>query len=106
MQQTANGVDEVKRTSSPNRIIADYEAQPISFQETNSGRAFAIGSPRQTHRRTITSHVIPIKRKRRPGFLKAASFKSGSQQDLVFGSMENVCNVLRLFPTTPTNGFS
>jgi hypothetical protein len=89
-----NDMDEMKRLSSHN-LGADYESYP-SFQGTNCVRAFTNGSPHRTPRRTTTLHVPLITRKQQPGFSKAVSFRSGSQQDRFFGSTENVCPVLFL----------
>src|SRR5258708_1962265 len=68
-----------------------------SFQRTNCEKAFINGSPHRIPQQTITSHVVLITRKQHLGFLKAASFRSGSQQLHFFGFTENVCPVL--FPT-------
>jgi hypothetical protein len=134
MQQTANDVDQVKRSSSPYPISAFFFLSPFrcalstepyvapfpsfrslllpstfelyfedpsvltmvsypSLQGTNYGRAFTNGFPHRTPQRTTTSHVVLDTRKRQPGFLKAASFRIGSQQDRFFGFTENVCHV-------------
>ena len=84
--------DEDKRLSSPNPISAT-EPYPFS-QGTNYGRAFTNGSLLRIPRRTTTSHVTFVTRKRLHGFSKAASFRSGSQPDRFFGFTENVCHVL------------
>ena len=98
VQETATDVDQVKRLSSPNLITLIMEPYPF-FQDLSYGITFVNGSPRQTHRRTTISHVVLITRKQRPGFFKAASFKSGSRRLRFSGSTENVCTVL--FPTRP-----
>jgi hypothetical protein len=68
-----------------------------SFQGTNYGRTFIDGSLHRTPRRTITLDVVLITKRQQPGFSKAVSFRTGSQQDHYFGSTENVCPIL--FPT-------
>ena len=83
--------DEVKRLSSPN-LISAIEPYPFS-QGTNYGRAFTDGSLLRTPQRTTTSHVTLVTRNWRHGFFKAASFRSGSQQDRFFGFTENVRHV-------------
>ena len=104
MQHTANDVVEMKRLSSLNLItessVLIMESYP-SFQGTNFGRASENGSPHRTLRRTTTSHVVPIRRSRRPGFLKAVYFRSGSQQDRFFGFTENVCHVSKFLTRFP-----
>jgi hypothetical protein len=64
-----------------------------SFQGNNCEKAFTNGSPHWIPQRIITLHVILITRKLHLGFFKAASFRSGSQQELFFGFMENICPV-------------
>jgi hypothetical protein len=85
-------VDEVKRLSFPH-LISAIEPYPFS-QGTNYGRAFTNGSLLRTPRRTTTSHVTLVTRKRQRGFFKAVSFRSGSQPGRFFGFTENVCHVL------------
>ena len=92
VQEMATDVDQLKCLSSPN-LNADYGALSV-LQGDNYGRAFTNGSPRQTHRRTTTLHVVLITRKQRPGFFKTASFKSGNRQLRFSGSTENVCPFL------------
>jgi hypothetical protein len=96
VQRTANVVDEVKRLSFLTSSAPTIEPY-APFQRTNCGRTLKSGSPHRTRRQTTTSHVALITRKPQPGFFEAASFRSGSQQDLFFGSTENVCPIL--FPT-------
>ena len=76
------------------------ESHP-SFQGPNCAKAFTDGSPHQIPQRTTTSNVLLITKKLRLGSFKAASFRSGSQQDRFFGFMENVCPVL--FPIDSSN---
>ena len=87
--------DDVKRLSSPNliRAVGPY---PF-FKGTSYGRVFIDGFPHRTPQRTTTSHVVHITRKQQLGSFNAASFRSGSQPDLFFGSTENVCSAL--FPS-------
>jgi hypothetical protein len=92
VQQSANGIDELKRLSSPNLVSPDYGTLR-SFQGTNYGRAFTNGSRHLTPRQTTTSHVVPSTRKQQLGFFKAASFRSGSQRLRFSGSTENVCSI-------------
>jgi heat shock protein HspQ len=95
VRQTASDVDEMKRL--PFRTLLLLTTEPhTSFQGTYCRRAFTIGSPHRTLRRTTTSHMVLITRKQRPGFFKATSFRTGSQQGPFFGSTENVCSVLFL----------
>ena len=94
-QQTAIDIDHVKRLSSN---LIDADTMPYaSLQGSNCEKAFTNGSPHRIPQQIITSHVIPTARQSHLGFSKAASFRSGSQQDHFFGFMENVCPVL--FPT-------
>jgi hypothetical protein len=109
LQQTATNVDQVKVAAQQIAIdidhvkclssnLIDADTMPYaSLQGSNCEKAFTNGSPRRIPQQIITSHVIPIARKTHLGFSKAASFRSGSQQDHFFGFMENVCPVL--FPT-------
>ena len=83
--------DEVKRLSSPNLISASH---PFFHFQGYHYKRFANGSPLRTPRRTTTSHVALVTRKRQRGFFKAASFRSGSQQDRFFGFTENVRHIL------------
>ena len=61
-----------------------------SFQGNNCEIASTNGSLRQTHQRTITSHVVLITRKQQTGFSKEEYTKNGSQQVRFSGPMENV----------------
>ena len=92
---TADDVDQLKRSSSPHLVSTKefYE----SFQKTNCGRKSTNGSPHRIRRRTITWRVVLIARKQQLGFFKEASFRSGNPQVHFFGSTENVCPVL--FPS-------
>ena len=94
-QQAAVEIDHVKRLLF--NLISAVTMPYASLQGSNCEKAFTNGSPHRIPQQIITSHVIPITRKPRLGFSRAASFRSGSQQDHFFGSMENVCPVL--FPT-------
>jgi hypothetical protein len=93
-QQTAIDIDHVKRLSSN---LIDTDTMPYALlQGSNCEKAFTNGSPHRIPQQIITSHVIPITRKQRRGFFKAASFRNGSQQDHFFGFTENVGPVLFL----------
>jgi hypothetical protein len=92
MQRTANDVDQIKRSSSPNLTGVDRRALRI-LQGNNCERAFTNGSLHQTHQRTKTSHVVLITRKQQSGFSKAEYTKNGSQQVRFSGSTENVRSV-------------
>jgi hypothetical protein len=88
-KQTANEVDQVKRSSSPNFISLPMDSY-TSLQRTNCGRTSTNGSPHQIRRLIITLPVILITRKQQPGSLRAACSGSGNQQARSFGFTGNV----------------
>jgi len=98
MQRTANDVDQIKRSSSPNLTGIDRTILRIPFRGDNYERASTNGSLLQTHRRIITSHVVLITRKQQTGSSKAEYTRNGSQQVRFSGSMENVRPVLFPLP--------
>ena len=89
MQQTATGLDQVKRSSSPNRVDTRY-AGSTSTQGINYDRIFVDGSPHQIHPRTITLRAALITREPQLGSRKEAYIVNGNQHLRFSGSMENV----------------
>jgi hypothetical protein len=89
MTQTASDVDQVKRSSSPNLIAADYGALHI-IQKINRGRTSTDGSPHRIRQLTITLRVVLITRKQQLGSFKVEFSRNGNHQDRFFGSTGNV----------------
>ena len=79
MEQTANDVDQVKRSSSLDLIGIDYTVDPYtSFQKTNCGRASTDGSPHRIRQLTITLPVILITKNPQHGSLEEAVTRNGN----------------------------
>jgi hypothetical protein len=89
IQQAADDVDQVKRSSSPNRV--DIHAQ-ASLQGINYDRISVDGSRHQIRLQIITLRIIPTTREPRHGSSKAVFTRIGNQQRLsrFSGFMENV----------------
>jgi hypothetical protein len=92
IKQTANDVDQVKRSSSLN-LIGSNLAPYTSFQKTSCGRTSTNGSPHQIRRLIITLRAVLITRRWQPGSFKAAFSGNGNQQARFFGFMGNVRTV-------------
>src|SRR5579863_1052533 len=90
-------VDQMRRLSSSNVIFSDCGASLMSLQETNYGIAFIVGSPHQTHLRTITLLAILTRREPQTGSFKGTFSKPGSHRIHFFGSMENVRFIFLVF---------
>ena len=97
MQQTADDVDQMKRSSFPNLIRSGCGGSYI-LQEASHGTTFINGSLHRTRPPITTLRVPLIKRERQTGSFKGVSSPDGSQQTPVhyFGFMANVG------PTLPT----
>jgi hypothetical protein len=95
MTQTANDVDQVKRSSSPNLNCTGHgNLRPRTlFQKPNYRRTSTNGSPHRIHRLTTTLRAVLITRKWRLGSFKAVFSGNGSQQVRSFGFTGNVCSV-------------
>ena len=96
-QQTANYVDQIERSSSPNLTGSnDRRVLRMPLRETITREHPEMGQMalHRTHQRTITLHVVFITGKRQTGFFKAVYTKNGSQQVCSCGSTENVCLIL------------
>ena len=75
-----------------------------SSQGINYGRAFADGSPHQTHLRIITSRVVPISMERQHGSFKVPFSLIGRQPGVrCFGFMENVRSCSTFLWKSPDN---
>ena len=79
VEQTANDVDQIKRSSSLDLYKCWLLDLTHSVQGNNYERIFTNGSPHRTHQRTITSHAVLITRKLQIGFSRAECSKNGSQ---------------------------
>ena len=103
MRQTADDVDQAKRSSSPNLLpVLTREPHPHS-QRVECVRIFASGFPHRTHPPTITSPVALISKEQQHGSFKAASSANGSLQVRFFGYTERVCSSIsiNLMPDGP-----
>ena len=92
IKQTANDVDQVKRSSSPNFISTNCGTY-TSFQKTNYERTSTNGSPHQIRRLIITLRAVLITRRWQPGSFKAAFSGNGNQQARFFGFTGNARTV-------------
>ena len=90
MQQTADDVDQAKRSSPPNLLpVLTREPHPHS-QRVECVRIFASGFPHRTHPPTITSPVALISKEQQHGSFKTAPSANGSLQVRFFGFTECV----------------
>ena len=105
MQQTADGVDQAKRSSILALSVLTQETHP-HLQGVNCARAFASGSPHQTHPPIITLPVVPISKERQRGSSKAVPTKIGSPQVRFFGFTVNVCSPTAIHITPPDSPLS
>ena len=99
IEQAANDVDQVKRSSSPTSSALTIEAY-TSFQKTNYGRASSDGSPHRIRQLTITLPVVLITKNQQLGSSKERFTTNGSQKDPCFGFMESV-RPFPIFHTIP-----
>ena len=91
MEQTANDVDQVKRSSSLDLIGIDYTVDPYtSFQKTNYGRASTDGSFHRIRPQIITLRVVLITKNQQLGFSKETFTRNGNQKELSSGFTESV----------------
>ena len=97
MQQTADDVDQIKRSSSPDLIGSDRGSSYL-LQEPSHGTTFINGSLHRIRPPITTLPVLLIRRELQTGSFKGASSPHGSQQIPIryFGFMANVR------PTLPT----
>jgi hypothetical protein len=91
LQQTADNVDQAKRSSTPNLSVLTQEPH-LYLQGVNCVRTFASGFPHQIHPPTITLPVLPISKERQRGSFRVVPSKNGSPQVRFFGSTVNVCS--------------
>ena len=92
IKQTANDVDQVKRSSSLNPIGSNFVPYS-SFQKANCGRTSTNGSAHRIRRPIITLRAVLITRRRQPGSFKAEFSANGNQQARSSGFTENVRTV-------------
>ena len=102
-QQTATDVDQMKRSSSPNRIDINY-AQ-AALQGINYDKIFVNGSHRRIRPRTTTSRVVLITREPQAGSFKVAYTMNGNRRLRFSGYMENVRSCPKPF-LAPPDGIS
>jgi hypothetical protein len=105
MQQTADNVNQAKRSSTPDLISSDTRASSIR-QGVNCVRTFASGFPHQTPPPTITWPVPPVTKERQRGSFKAVPSKNGSPQVRFFGYMVNVCHSIAIHIIPPDSPLS
>jgi len=89
MEQTANDVDQVKRSSSLDHISADLDPY-ASFQRTKCARASTNGSPHQIRLQIITLRVVLTTKSQQFGSLEETFTRNGNQRDRSFGLTESV----------------
>ena len=99
MDQTANDVDQVKRSSAIELTSSALtEESYTSLQEASCGTASTNGSPHRIRRLIIILPVILITRKPQHGSSRETFTRNGNPKDRSFGFTESVCLVPVLHP--------
>jgi hypothetical protein len=100
MEQTANDVDQVKRSYHLTSSALTEELYS-SFQKSNCARASTTGSPRRIRRLIIILPVKLIIGNPQCGSSRETFTRNGNQKDPSFGSTESVRPVLIFHPIPP-----
>ena len=77
MQQTADDVDQIKRSSSPSLVCSDCGGSYIP-QAPNRGTTYINGSLHRTHPPITTLRVLLIRREPQTGSFKGVSSPNGN----------------------------